>query len=334
MEEKTLEQVIREYVHFPSSPNPEGWYPIVHPNCDHGKKGPRAAFNFSDGMVAFHCFNCGVSTKFNPDENHSIPYKLNHVLNDFGIPEDEIKQINFSLLGKNPSKPKQQKQHRDVEPEQISLPQTFYYLKNASDDDKWAQVAIAYLQDRGIDPYSYPFMLSQQTNNRILDRWCKRVIIPIYKQEKLIFYQGRDLTGKAPQKYLSPSTRKERVLYGFEHLKQQTHRPLYVTEGWFDAFTISGVALFGSEITPEQRIWLNSSPRQKVIIPDRSGDGGRLGQQALKFGWSISTPEIGSCKDISQAINKYGLLYIIKSISEHTYKDHFEGMTALSMYCE
>lgn len=339
MQEQSLEQVIRQYVYLPPTPNSKGWFPVVHKGCDHGGKGPRAAFNFSDGAVAFHCFNCGVSTVFDPNTHNTMPKKMATVLSDFGIHEEEWQPIIFELFGKHKSgkQSRQRKQQTDIEPTELHVPQPFYLLSQADHNDKWAQIATDYLiNERDLDPNSYPFMLcGKHSDHKQWDKWRRRLIIPIYKQDKLVFYQGRALTNNVQPKYLSPPVPKERVLYGYERIFEKSDNPIYVVEGWFDAFKLGGygVALLGNEITDQQIRWLNRTPRTKVYIPDRFGNGRQTAERALVIGWSISTPPIGSCKDIADAVNRYGLLYVLKSITDNTTNDMFEAHTQLGFFC-
>jgi hypothetical protein len=109
--------------------------------------------------------------------------------------------------------------------------------------------------------------------------------------------------------------------------------PLYITEGWFDSYHIDGVATLGRYLTTQQIYWLNRTPRPKVIIPDRFGDGIDLAKAGLNQGWSVATPDINDCKDINEAIIKYGKLYVLNSLREHTYSD-FEATVRLGIYCE
>jgi hypothetical protein len=108
---------------------------------------------------------------------------------------------------------------------------------------------------------------------------------------------------------------------------------LYIVEGIFDAMSIDGVAIIGNEITDAQIEWLNRSRRKKVYIPDRFGDGRRVALDCLEHGWSISTPDIGSCKDMNEAVKKYGKMYVMKSIAENT-ADGLVAETKLRIYSE
>lgn len=337
MDAVSLEEIIRRYIQLPPTPAGTGWYPVLCKVCnDHGRKGPRAGFRFDGEKVAYHCFNCGHACVFDAEQHRSLSTKMQQVLNDFGVPENEWQQVLFTALAKrNEGGATQQAapQSRNIEPVEIPLPDIFYPLADAEDDDKWAEIARYYLlEERGIQPSSYPFLLSKRSDDQRLKKWFGRVIIPIYKDGKLVFYQGRDLTGKAQKKYESPAVTRERVLFGFDKLFDESDISVYIVEGWFDAFVIDGVALLGNEISDIQAEWLNRSRKKKVYIPDRFGDGKRGAERALELGWHISTPDIGGCKDMNQAVKRYGKLYVMKSIVDNT-SDGFEAMTKLGVYC-
>lgn len=329
----SLEQIIHQYIQLPSRPTGSGWYPVICKVCnDHGHKGPRAGFRFDGTKVTYHCFNCGHSTSFDDNENKRVSGKMVTVLQAFGVPEEQWGQLNLLAMDHDKKKQEVSEKQKNLEPKEIPLPKTFYKLSSADPSDKWAEVAKLTLEDRQCDPSSYPFMLSVKTGNEILDRWYRRLIIPIYKDNKLIYYQGRGMNNQS-KKYINPSVSRNNIIYGFDKLFVNPHQPLYIVEGWFDAFVIDGIAIFGNKITTEQKIWLDKSPRKKVYIPDRLGNGALGAKQALKFGWSISTPDIGDCKDVNDAVVKYGKLYVMKTITENT-ASGFQGEANIGLYCK
>jgi hypothetical protein len=86
-------------------------------------------------------------------------------------------------------------------------------------------------------------------------------------------------------------------------------------------------------MTPEQIEWINKSPRQKIVIPDRKGDGHLLAKQAITLNWSVATPDIGDCKDINEAVIHYGKLYVIKAITTQIHNE-FAAEALTMLYCE
>ena len=94
-----------------------------------------------------------------------------------------------------------------------------------------------------------------------------------------------------------------------------TRKFVIVTEGPFDAITISGVSILGSEINDTQRELIDNLGRQVIVVPDRDAPGDKLIDQAIEFGWSVAFPEWEkSVSDVAEAVQKYGRLFTIQSI--------------------
>jgi DNA primase len=92
-----------------------------------------------------------------------------------------------------------------------------------------------------------------------------------------------------------------------------------VTEGPFDAITISGVSILGSEINDTQRELIDGLGRQVIVVPDRDAPGEKLINQAKEFGWSVAFPEWEKgVNDVADAVMKYGRLFTIQSILKTT----------------
>lgn len=332
----TFEHIIKQYVQL-QPPSNKGWQAVRCFVCnDHTRKGLRGAFLFDGDKTVYKCWNCGHVATYDPFEHEYMPKNMVTVLNDFNVPETEWQSLILeSPAFKNGGKKQERnKQLESIEPKEIVMPNFFYFLKTANEDDEIAQEAREYLiKERGVNPDNYPFMLATKAENPKLHKWRGRVIMPIFKNEKLIFYIGRALFD-ARKKYETPATPKEKVLYGFDRLFEHTQAPLLVVEGWFDGFAVDGAATLGNVITPYQIEWLNRSRREKIYIPDKFGDGKRAAEQALKQGWYISTPDIGqNCKDMADAVKKYGKMYVIKSIMEHKAKG-FMAEAQLQNYCD
>lgn len=333
MIETTLQQVIKQHVLLPAYPTKRGWYAVLCRVCkDHGQKGDRAGFKFDGDIVGYSCFNCGHSAVFDPNKDDTISQNMQTVLSSFGIEKTEWNKALFASAVNGTTHRKSSTIDVSIEPSELQLPSYFYPLTDDK-QDQYAQFAIDYLNNRQVDYNKHRFYMSHLTDDKTSKKWFGRLIIPIYKDNKLIFWQGRDLTNQRAKKYLSVDHPRDNVLTNYDILSQRVNTPVYVTEGWFDSYFLDGVAVLGPKITPNQVKWLNKTNRQKVIIPDRLGDGWRLANQALSLGWSVSTPDIGSCKDVNDAVIKYGLLYTLKTIADNTYQGE-EGMFRVKMYCQ
>lgn len=336
-----LEDIIKTYVPLTQHSSKKGWYPVVCKVCnDHGKKGPRAAFKFEDGNVGYNCFNdprCNAS--FNKDQTDPLSKAMERLLASYGIPESEYEWLNFELLKRRDAGVVTEIKTADnktvkINPEPIELPHFFKKLSEVPEDDMWRIIAEDYLEQRGMDPAAYPYYLSYKDDTfPHWKKWYGRLIIPFFdNNNQIIFYQGRDMTGKQARKYLNVDVERENIMYGYDEIYKHTDDPLYVVEGFFDANPIGGVAIVGNKLTEGMLFHLRRSRRPKVIIPDKIGDGYELALQALKEGWSISTPDIGNCKDLNNAICRFGKLYTVMSIAEHTC-DGFSAEVNLRMYC-
>lgn len=341
----SVEDLVREHIRLPTHANSRGWYPILCKVCnDHGRKGPRAAFLFEDDGVAYHCFNCQAKGTYSPSKHKTLTKSIESILLDFGVPQEDINRLKFEILGSKYDKKEVAKRVSNHEPPEIPLPSHFKLLDY---DSVWCDVAREYLEERCIDPESYPFMIStgvcedldkhpkqvQVAMAKEAEKWPGRVIIPIFKDEKLVFYTGRDMTGKKRKKYESPSVPKHNIIFGFDELFKDTETPLYVVEGIFDAMVIDGVSVMGAELSESQIYWLNRSHRPKVYIPDQFGGGGANAERAVDQNWSVAFPDVDDAKDINEAVEKYGKLYVMSTINEKT-KTGFAARTNIGFYCK
>lgn len=314
-----VEQLVRQYAILPNKPSPSGWYAVRCLVCNDHKHKKRGGWKFDGNKTSYHCFNCSTATSYD-EESGFVSDELVKVLDAYGVPDTSIAELKFDSFKRYKESKAggevRRSQFSSNEIKSIPLPKHFYRLIQDA-DDVWSQIAQEYLLDRGIDIDDYKFYLSRG-GNKDEDKWKGRLIIPYYNNDNLIFYHGRDLTGKSALKYLgTEAVSKASVMYGLDQLHTNRDQPLFVVEGFFDAFHIKGVAVFGNEMSEHQIALLNSSPRQKVIIPDRRGNGHLLALKGLEMGWSVSFPEIGDCKDIGESIQQYGLLYTMKSVMDN-----------------
>lgn len=330
-----LKTILTQHINL-GKPNATGFVSVVCRVCnDHAKKGKRAGFKFQGESVGYNCFNCGHTAGYDPGKHDDMPRDMITVLSAFGISEVDWSPVLFRSLEMRgiPTDANDIPTYVDINPKEIQFPHYFYPLTDDKSDD-FAQTAIDYLTERQVDWKSRPFQLVKKDTHPHNRLWYGRVIIPFYKDGKLVFFQGRDLTGLQQKKYLSPAVARDNILSSYDEIERYSEEPLYITEGWFDAYHLNGIAIFSNKLTENQIKWLSKTNRQKVIIPDREGDGQILAMQAIALGWSVSTPDIGSCKDVNDAILKYGELYTKKTIVEKTTSTKFESEANIGIYCK
>jgi DNA primase len=147
------------------------------------------------------------------------------------------------------------------------------------------------------------------------------VIIPCYWKKQLIGYTARAILPDVKPKFHSSYESN----YVFNTDKQhKDNKFVIVCEGPFDAMSIDGVAVLGAEVSEQQADIIDSLGKEVIVVPDFDMEdykgkqrwaGIGLVKAALEYGWSVSFPVWNeTCKDINEAVVKYGKLFVIKSI--------------------
>lgn len=335
MSEVSLEPVISRYVRF-GRQSSKGWFPVKCAVCNDRKV--RGGFLFQGDTTTYHCFNCAHAATHDPHQYASISDNMQKVLDAFDIPQDEYAAVTFNALklhnmeGKR--NPSTVQVDVDTKLQKIEFPEYFTLLEHAT--DKWSQVAKAYLEiDRGIDPSTYPFYIldSVKQTKDVERKWRGRLIIPFFRNNTVIWYQGRDLRPITSMRYRNAETTSECILSNYDRILERTEQPLFVGEGFFDAEMVNGVAIFGNKFKEGQLKLLRRATRPIVYIPDTKGDGHIAANQALNEGWKVSIPDIGSAKDVNEACNRFGKLYVLKSLHENI-KSGVHAEIAISILCK
>lgn len=318
----TFEDLIRDHVQFTGGPA-NGWHPCYCEHCGDGSrtKGPRGGWFFQHDTAFYKCFNQGCFGSYVLDRDYPLSNDMSDIMESFGVPMKEYKLLQLKLKQTAPNTSNKTNVHR-TPIVTMEVPSHFYKLSEADEDDVIAEKARDYLLSRKIDPDSYPFYLStgkakksEGVREQELAKGLKnRVIIPAFKGESLIYYQARDLDDTAKKKYLNPDGPRSNIVFGMDRMYEDVKSPLFVTEGWFDSHLVNGVCVMENNLTSQQVELLNRSPRRKVVIPDRKGDSKKLAQDAINAGWGVAIPNWGDCKDVNDAVLKYGRLYVAKAI--------------------
>jgi DNA primase len=79
--------------------------------------------------------------------------------------------------------------------------------------------------------------------------------------------------------------------------------------------SIDGVAVSGAEISEQQAEVIDRLQREVIYVPDSDRAGRKTVERAIELGWTVSFPVwLETCKDINDAVIKYGKLFVLKAI--------------------
>jgi 5S rRNA maturation endonuclease (ribonuclease M5) len=303
---------------------PSGWISFNAPCCVHNgesadKKKRGGVMTSADGTVSYHCFNCGFKA------NYVIGRKLNQKMRSFmgwiGIADDTIRKLAIEAMRHEEGDVKYEKK-KFIQFVKKTMPKNTHnlgtwlekYVAKDLTDKQYKKIdgLLNYLKDRGIEPDWYDFMYSPD----FYFNFDQRVIIPFYWKGDIVGYTGRLFEQAEKIKYVT----EVQPGYVFNMDAQDWGRKfVLVTEGPFDAITVSGVSILGSEINDIQRELIEGLNRQIIVVPDRDAPGEKLINQAIEFGWSVAFPEWSAdVEDTADAVKKYGRLFTIQSILKST----------------
>jgi len=303
---------------------PSGWISFNAPCCIHNgetqdKKKRGGIMAGADGTLSYHCFNCGYKASY--VLGRKLTQKMRTFMGYIGIADDTIKKLAIEAMRHEEGDTKYEKK-KFVSFHKKQMP------KNTHSLDVWLEKYVAkdltapqynkidgllnYLKVRGIDPTWYDFMYSPD----MYFNFNQRLIIPFYWRGDVVGYTGRLFEDTEKVKYVTDV----QPGYVFNMDTQDwTRKFVIVTEGPFDAITVSGVSILGSEINGIQRELINNLNRQVIVVPDRDAPGEKLINQAIEFGWSVAFPEWDKMvDDVADAVLKYGRLFTIQSILKST----------------
>jgi hypothetical protein len=166
-----------------------------------------------------------------------------------------------------------------------------------------------YLRDRCV-PSDFPAMTAIRNDGV---HWTRPfVLIPFSFDNVMVGYTTRFLDNKTP-KYISNS--QPGYVFGIDQ-QGSDWQHVIVVEGIFDALSIGGVAVMHNTISNTQARLIRNLGRQITVVPDQDQAGLELIDRALELGWAVSVPNWDNCKDVNDAVVKYGKLATLLTIFE------------------
>jgi DNA primase len=168
--------------------------------------------------------------------------------------------------------------------------------------------ALEYCVARKIDLDKYAFYATKQEQYNL----HKRIIIPFIWQGRTIGYTARAITDGVKPKY--HSNYEPNFVFNINNQLPDS-KFVIVCEGPFDAMSIDGVAVLNNECNETQADIIESLGREVIVVADRDRAGAKMINNAIEYGWTVSYPVwLETCKDINEAVVKYGRLFVLKTI--------------------
>ena len=318
---------------------PSGWIAFNAPCCVHNgesqdKRKRGGVMNSPDGTVSYHCFNCGFKTSYVP--GRKISYKTKKLMSWIGIADDTIKKLVIEAMRLEEADNNFAEKKKIISFTKKTLPKNTHkldiwlekYIKKDLTDrqHQYVDTLLNYLKNRGIGAEWYDFMYSPD----MTFDFNKRLVIPFYWKGDIVGYTGRIFDNSEKVKYYT----EVQPGYVFNLDAQSWNRKfVIVTEGPFDAISVSGVSILGSEINDTQYELINSLGRKVIVVPDRDKPGEKLINQAMDYRWSVAFPEWEEdVDDVADAVLKYGRLFTIQSILKSTESNRLKIDLKRKMY--
>ena len=306
----------------------------------HKEKSP--SFSVSPDKQIFHCFGCGVGGNVihfvSKIENINFKETLELLANRANIPlptldtsyQDnkkamlkskvyEINEIAAKFYHENLYKPTSKEAQEYIKKRRLDNRTLKSFLIGYSGTfDELSRI----LKEKG---YTDEEILASSLgvkaeNGRILDRFRRRLMIPIQDATgRFIAFGGRVLDDSKPKYINSPENivySKGRNLFGLNIAKKGDTKKIIIVEGYMDAISLyqrgitNVVASLGTALTENQGRLLRKNSEQIIIGYDADGAGQAATLRGLEIlqnmGCDIRVLQIYGAKDPDEFIIKYG----------------------------
>lgn len=317
----SIQQTVLQLLPARRKTGQNGWISFNAPCCVHNGETAdtrgRGGIKNNSGAVSYHCFNCGFKASFVPGRH--LTFKFRKLLSWLGADDLTVRRLVIDAVRlKELVAPEEiQEPEQEIVYEARSLPEqakniiklaNFYSIGDYNNVPAELLAAIEYVHRREIDLSKYQFYWTPEEAYNL----HRRIVIPFFYQGQTIGYTSRAIVDDIKPKYWS--SHPADTVFNIDN-QLPSSKFVIVCEGPFDAMSIDGVAVSGSEISDQQVELIDRLQREVIVVPDRDRAGRKLIDRAIEAGWTVSFPIWQeNCKDINEAVVKYGKLFVLKCI--------------------
>jgi hypothetical protein len=284
-----------------------GWVSFNGPCCVHNgesqDKRKRGGIRQQDDEWSYHCFNCGFTASFTP--GRPVSYKARRLLEWLGVDSVDIERLNLESLKRKSlldlTTERNQIRHVDADFKDTDLPEGIELIHH---NDPQHQRYAEYLASRKIQ-LPYPLLVDKKRGPR------DRIVVPFTYKNRIVGHTSRYLDNRMP-KFIN--SQQPGYVFGYD-LQKPHWTSAVVTEGIFDALSISGLAVMHDTISPQQAQLLKQLKRKIIVVPDQDKAGLNIIDAAIENRFAVSIPEWpDDVKDVNDAVIKYGIVDTLMQI--------------------
>lgn len=302
---------ILSYLPAKRKSSPSGWLSFNAVCCQHNGQSAdrrqRGGLKVTDDGWSYHCFNCAYTASFTL--GRSVSYKAKKLLSWLGATENEINVLNLeslrhrSIHGILDDRRRMLTTLSGIEFDEVELPVGLEVL-TPEHKNYWE-----YAQSRHV-PSDFPLMI--YTHEGIAEGMRPQIVVPFTYDNKIVGWTARMLDDRKP-KYLNHN--QPGYVFGTE-LQHSDWNHVLVMEGIFDALSIGGLAVMHATVSDAQARLIRSLGKEITVVPDQDRAGLALIDRAVELGWAVSIPNWEDCKDVNDAVKKYGRLGTLLTIMQ------------------
>lgn len=345
MQSDFLQQFVSNYLPARRRAASKGWISFNAPCCVHNgetadTRSRGGVIMNPDGGISYHCFNCNYKTSYIP--GRPLSYKFRKLLSWLGAAENSIRQMVIEAIRLKEfieiTEPQKAVEAPEVNFPARPLPRqaqsfksfvTFLELNNGTNEmPKQFHDAVEYVFRRKIDMQRYDFYWTPEVEHKL----NYRVVVPFIWQGQTIGYTARSTVDGIKPKY--HNSHEPNFVFNTNEQRPE-NKFVLVVEGPFDAMAIDGVAVLSNDCNEEQADIIDNLGKEVIVVPDfdvhinklgkKVWPGGHLIDRAVEYGWSVAFPVwMETCKDVGEAVERYGKLFVLKSILDSVEHNKFK----------
>lgn len=303
---------ILQYLPAKRKASPSGWISFNAVCCQHNSDTrdtrSRGGLKATDQGWSYHCFNCSYTASFTL--GRAVSFKARRLMGWMGVPDAEVDMLNLESLRHRSIHGIVQDRQRvanilqGIEFGELDDFPPFSELITPELPKYWD-----YCRERGV-PEDFPMMTAIKNNGV---HWVRPfVLVPFTWENKIVGWTARFLDNKIP-KYINHT--QPGYVFGTD-LQHPDWKHVLVMEGIFDALSINGLAVMHNTISDAQARLIRNLGKEITVVPDHDKAGLELIDRAMELGWAVSIPCWEDCKDVNDAVKKYGKLGTLLTIMQ------------------